>query len=214
MPVIPSFDFVPPLSDIHLLKQRCPLKPCWTWLRGHPPMALHQELNLKDGKVPCTLPVHLHRLVERSKAKSGHRASGGKVELPPAPLSTQTVRPPPASPRPNPTDALGSRLITHAPSAIRASECEDSGGCSVSATQTTRYSAELASLCEPGVRIFQGRAGPLVWALGLSSEHLGLVRLSGQWGPAAAVWALNTKCPAQDQLGDSLLPLCLGMWYQ
>ncbi|KAG5212832.1 hypothetical protein MG293_002307 [Ovis ammon polii] len=83
MPVIPSFDFVPPLSDIHLLKQRCP-SAMLDLARGHPPMALHQELNLKDGKVPpCTLPVHLHRLVERSaKAKSGHRASGGKVELP------------------------------------------------------------------------------------------------------------------------------------
>ncbi|XP_052496617.1 protein monoglycylase TTLL8 [Budorcas taxicolor] len=83
MPVTPSFDFVPPLSDIHPLKQRCP-SAMLDLARGPPPMALHQELNLKDGKVPpCTLPVHLHRLVERSaKAKSGHRASGRKVELP------------------------------------------------------------------------------------------------------------------------------------
>ncbi|XFF78426.1 hypothetical protein AB1E18_004645 [Capra hircus] len=87
MPVIPGFDFVPPLSDIHPLKQRCP-SAMLDLARGPPPMALHQELNLKDGRAPpCTLPVHLHRLVERSaKAKSGHRASGAKVELPSCPF--------------------------------------------------------------------------------------------------------------------------------
>ncbi|ELR50423.1 Protein monoglycylase TTLL8, partial [Bos mutus] len=83
MPAIPSVDVVPPLSDIHPLKQRCPS--AMLDLGGGPPlMALHQDLTLKDGQVlPCSLPVHLHRLVERSaKAKSGHRESGGKIELP------------------------------------------------------------------------------------------------------------------------------------
>ncbi|XP_059743207.1 protein monoglycylase TTLL8 isoform X2 [Bos taurus] len=83
MPAIPSVDVVPPLSDIHPLKQRCPS--AMLDLGGGPPlMALHQDFTLKDGQVlPCSLPVHLHRLVERSaKAKSGHRESGGKIELP------------------------------------------------------------------------------------------------------------------------------------
>ncbi|CAI9165725.1 unnamed protein product [Rangifer tarandus platyrhynchus] len=83
MPVIASFDSVPPLSDIHLLKQRCP-SAMLDLDRGPPLMALHQDLKLIGEKVlPCTLPVHLHRLVERStKAKSGHRESGRKIELP------------------------------------------------------------------------------------------------------------------------------------
>nr|XP_020737648.1 protein monoglycylase TTLL8 isoform X2 [Odocoileus virginianus texanus] len=83
MPVIASFDSVPPLSDIHLLKQRCP-SAMLDLDRGPPLMALHQDLKLRGEKVlPCTLPVHLHRLVERSaKAKSGHRESGRKLELP------------------------------------------------------------------------------------------------------------------------------------
>ncbi|DAA28992.1 TPA: hCG2042154-like [Bos taurus] len=83
MPAIPSVDVVPPLSDIHPLKQRCPS--AMLDLGGGPPlMALHQDFTLKDEQVlPCSLPVHLHRLVERSaKAKSGHRESGGKIELP------------------------------------------------------------------------------------------------------------------------------------
>ncbi|XP_043296621.1 protein monoglycylase TTLL8 [Cervus canadensis] len=83
MPVIASFDSVPPLSDIHPLKQRCP-SAMLGLDQGPPLMALHQDLKLRDQKVlPCTLPVHLHRLVESSaKAKSGHRESGGKIELP------------------------------------------------------------------------------------------------------------------------------------
>uniref|UniRef100_A0A8C6EAA1 Tubulin tyrosine ligase like 8 n=1 Tax=Moschus moschiferus TaxID=68415 RepID=A0A8C6EAA1_MOSMO len=83
MPVIPSSDFVPPLSDIHRLKQRCP-SAMLDLDRGPPLMALQQHLKLKDEKVlPCSLPVQLHRLVERSaKAKSGHRESSGKIELP------------------------------------------------------------------------------------------------------------------------------------
>ena len=83
MPVIASFDSVPPLSDIHPLKQRCP-SAMLDVDRGPPLMALHQDLRLRGEKVlPCTLPVHLRRLVERSaKAKSGHRESCGKIELP------------------------------------------------------------------------------------------------------------------------------------
>ena len=51
---------------------------------GPPRMALQQDLKLKDEKVlPCTLPVPLKRLAERSaKVKCGHREPGGKIEPP------------------------------------------------------------------------------------------------------------------------------------
>ncbi|XP_036723390.1 protein monoglycylase TTLL8 [Balaenoptera musculus] len=83
MPPISNFDFASPLLDVHPLRERCPsampgLAP------GPPRMALQQDLKLKDEKVlPCTLPVPLKRLAERSaKVKRGHRESGGKIEPP------------------------------------------------------------------------------------------------------------------------------------
>lgn len=216
MPVIPSFDFVPPLSDIHLLKQRCP-SAMLDLARGHPPMALHQELNLKDGKVPpCTLPVHLHRLVERSaKAKSGHRASGGKVELPSrASQHSDSKAPRPAlakagSDRRSDPDSLHVHLLPSVLPSVKTAEGAPS--------QPPRPPGAVRSLrlCEPGVRIFQGRAWPLVWALAGARSTWAWSGCQDNGGLLQQFWGpLNTKCPAQDQLGDSLCPSAWGMWYQ
>ncbi|XP_010835007.1 PREDICTED: protein monoglycylase TTLL8 [Bison bison bison] len=171
MPAIPSVDVVPPLSDIHPLKQRCPS--AMLDLGGGPPlMALHQDLTLKDEQVlPCSLPVHLHRLVERSaKAKSGHRESGGKIELP----SCTSQHPDYKAPRPTLAKAKSDRHSD--PNSLHVRPLP-----SVLPSVKTAEGAPFQPPRPPG----QGRASGL--GTGLSSEHLGLVRLSGEWGPTAAV---------------------------
>uniref|UniRef100_A0A8B9W8N4 Tubulin tyrosine ligase like 8 n=1 Tax=Bos mutus grunniens TaxID=30521 RepID=A0A8B9W8N4_BOSMU len=93
MPAIPSVDVVPPLSDIHPLKQRCPS--AMLDLGGGPPlMALHQDLTLKDGQVIASSrheePV-LSELAGPSEATSSFTRFPHSVSsLSPRPVSPAT----------------------------------------------------------------------------------------------------------------------------
>lgn len=213
MPAIPSVDIVPPLSDIHPLKQRCPS--AMLDLGGGPPlMALHQDFTLKDGQVlPCSLPVHLHRLVERSaKAKSGHRESGGKIELP----SCTSQHPDYKAPRPTLAKAESDRHsdpnslhVRPLPSVLPSVKTVE--GAPFQPPRPPGNSVELVPVQAWGAYLpGQGRASGL--GTGLSSEHLGLVRLSGEWGVLLQrFWGpLSTRCPCTGPAGRQPSPLSLG----
>lgn len=135
--------------------------------RGHPPLALHQELNLKDGEgTSLHLACAPFELVERSaKAKWHRRRPGGKVG---APLCTSqhsdSKAPTPRSRQGRIRQTLGSRLITHAPLPSVLPSVKTAEGAPFQPPRPPGTVRALR-LCEPEVRIFQGRAGPLVWAL-------------------------------------------------
>ncbi|KAF5926047.1 hypothetical protein HPG69_016754, partial [Diceros bicornis minor] len=131
MPPISNLNCSSSLSDSQPLTGRCP-SAMPDPVSGAPPTALQQDLRLRDEKVlPCTLPAPLKRPTERSyKVQSIHSESGGKIQFPSCHFQHVDNKAPK-------TGLTRAELIRCAPTAVRASEREDGGGHSVSATQTT-----------------------------------------------------------------------------